>query len=293
MKYDDGRRRGRDGAVRREVRRRGARAARRRLLDRAVRRHPRAPRRRHRPVQDRERRRHRRRRAPHRGGDRRGRARLRGRRRTTCCATSRASLQGDARRRRGQGAAAGRAQPAPREGDRAAQGQARERAGARPRGGRRDDRRREGRRHAASTARTPRRCEMPWTSSRTSSAARSSCSVRSTPTARSLLVAGVTADLDRQGQGGRTRELVAQQVGGKGGGRPDLAQAGGTEPENLDAALASVAAGCASTRLSGSALDIDAAHLRSADFASTAVSSHMRRLAICGWSLLALASTTR
>jgi alanyl-tRNA synthetase len=33
---------------------------------------------------------------------------------------------------------------------------------------------------------------------------------------------------------------MATQVGGKGGGRPDMAQAGGTEPENLDKALASV-----------------------------------------------------
>ena len=33
---------------------------------------------------------------------------------------------------------------------------------------------------------------------------------------------------------------VAQQVGGKGGGRPDMAQAGGTNPAALDAALASV-----------------------------------------------------
>jgi alanyl-tRNA synthetase len=33
---------------------------------------------------------------------------------------------------------------------------------------------------------------------------------------------------------------VAQQVGGKGGGRPDMAQAGGTDPSGLSAALASV-----------------------------------------------------
>ena len=33
---------------------------------------------------------------------------------------------------------------------------------------------------------------------------------------------------------------VAAQVGGRGGGRPDFAQAGGTEPDKLDAALASV-----------------------------------------------------
>ena len=35
---------------------------------------------------------------------------------------------------------------------------------------------------------------------------------------------------------------VAQQVGGKGGGRPDMAQAGGTQPESLGRALASVQA---------------------------------------------------
>jgi alanyl-tRNA synthetase len=34
---------------------------------------------------------------------------------------------------------------------------------------------------------------------------------------------------------------VAQQVGGKGGGRPDMAQAGGTDPSGLPAALAGVA----------------------------------------------------
>ena len=34
--------------------------------------------------------------------------------------------------------------------------------------------------------------------------------------------------------------MAAMQVGGKGGGRPDMAQAGGTQPQNLAAALASV-----------------------------------------------------
>jgi alanyl-tRNA synthetase len=34
--------------------------------------------------------------------------------------------------------------------------------------------------------------------------------------------------------------FVAAQVGGKGGGKPDMAQAGGTQPENLPAALAGV-----------------------------------------------------
>ncbi len=70
---------GRDGAVRREVRRRGARAVVRRLLDRALRRHARRPHRRHRPVQDHGRGRHRLRHPPHRGGDGRGRARGRAR----------------------------------------------------------------------------------------------------------------------------------------------------------------------------------------------------------------------
>jgi len=35
--------------------------------------------------------------------------------------------------------------------------------------------------------------------------------------------------------------FVAQQVGGKGGGRPDMAQAGGTDPTNLSKALGDVA----------------------------------------------------
>ena len=54
------------------------------------------------------------------------------------------------------------------------------------------------------------------------------------------LVAGVTSDQTGSIKAGELVNQVAQQVGGKGGGRPDMAQAGGNQPENLDAALASV-----------------------------------------------------
>ncbi len=54
------------------------------------------------------------------------------------------------------------------------------------------------------------------------------------------LIAGVTPSLTSRVKAGELVNLVAQQVGGKGGGRPDMAQAGGTRPENLAAALASV-----------------------------------------------------
>jgi alanyl-tRNA synthetase len=56
------------------------------------------------------------------------------------------------------------------------------------------------------------------------------------------LIAGVTADQTARVKAGELVNFVAQQVGGKGGGRPDMAQAGGTQPENLAAALASVSA---------------------------------------------------
>ncbi len=55
------------------------------------------------------------------------------------------------------------------------------------------------------------------------------------------LVAGVTKDLTDRLQAGKLLQEVAQQVGGKGGGRPDMAQGGGTEPDKLPAALAGVA----------------------------------------------------
>ncbi len=54
------------------------------------------------------------------------------------------------------------------------------------------------------------------------------------------LIAGVTADLTGKVKAGELVNYVAQQVGGKGGGRPDMAQAGGTEPAKLAGALQSV-----------------------------------------------------
>ncbi|MGL5815362.1 MAG: alanine--tRNA ligase [Aeromonas sp.] len=54
------------------------------------------------------------------------------------------------------------------------------------------------------------------------------------------LIAGVTNDLIAKVKAGELVNLVAQQVGGKGGGRPDMAQAGGTQPEAVPAALQSV-----------------------------------------------------
>jgi alanyl-tRNA synthetase len=56
------------------------------------------------------------------------------------------------------------------------------------------------------------------------------------------LIAGVTADLTSRIKAGELVNHVASQVGGKGGGRPDMAQAGGTDLAALPAALQSVAA---------------------------------------------------
>jgi alanyl-tRNA synthetase len=54
------------------------------------------------------------------------------------------------------------------------------------------------------------------------------------------LVAGVTKDLTGRVQAGKVVGAVAQKVGGKGGGRPDLAEAGGKDAGALDEALGSV-----------------------------------------------------
>jgi len=51
------------------------------------------------------------------------------------------------------------------------------------------------------------------------------------------LIVGVTKDLTGRVQAGKVIGPVAQKVGGKGGGRPDLAEAGGKDPAALDAAL--------------------------------------------------------
>jgi alanyl-tRNA synthetase len=57
-----------------------------------------------------------------------------------------------------------------------------------------------------------------------------------------VLVAGVTSAQTKLIKAGELVGAIAQLVGGKGGGRPDFAQAGGSQPEALDAALATVAA---------------------------------------------------
>ena len=95
-------------------------------------------------------------------------------------------------------------------------------------------------RHAAK-APTPRPCATPWTSSRTSSRPPPSCWPRWTAT-RCRLAAGVTADSMGKVKAGELVNFVAQQVGGKGGGKPDMAMAGGTDASKLASALASVQA---------------------------------------------------
>lgn len=56
-----------------------------------------------------------------------------------------------------------------------------------------------------------------------------------------VLIAGVTQDQIAKVKAGDLVNVVAQMVGGRGGGRPDMAQAGGNDPARLDAALAAVA----------------------------------------------------
>ena len=51
------------------------------------------------------------------------------------------------------------------------------------------------------------------------------------------IVSGVTKDLTAKVHAGKIVGVIAQAVGGKGGGRPDMAEAGGKDPSQLDAAL--------------------------------------------------------
>jgi alanyl-tRNA synthetase len=62
----------------------------------------------------------------------------------------------------------------------------------------------------------------------------------STDGGKVTLIAGITPDLTEQVKAGELVNFVAKQVGGKGGGRPDMAQAGGTDATALPQALASV-----------------------------------------------------
>ncbi len=57
---------------------------------------------------------------------------------------------------------------------------------------------------------------------------------------RVSLIAGITSDLTGKVKAGELINMVASYVGGKGGGRPDLARAGGTNPANLSKAIDSV-----------------------------------------------------
>jgi alanyl-tRNA synthetase len=52
------------------------------------------------------------------------------------------------------------------------------------------------------------------------------------------LIVGVSKDLTARVQAGKIVGAIAAKVGGKGGGRPDLAEAGGSDVAGLDAALA-------------------------------------------------------
>ena len=60
--------------------------------------------------------------------------------------------------------------------------------------------------------------------------------------AKVSLVAGVSKDTMSKVKAGELVNFVATQIGGKGGGKPDLAQAGGTNPAALAGALAGVSA---------------------------------------------------
>ena len=64
--------------------------------------------------------------------------------------------------------------------------------------------------------------------------------VLASATDKATILAGVTKDLTSKIKAGEVVNHVAQQIGGKGGGRPDLAQAGGTDVTGLPNAMATV-----------------------------------------------------
>jgi alanyl-tRNA synthetase len=64
----------------------------------------------------------------------------------------------------------------------------------------------------------------------------------STSDGKVALIVGVTKDLTSRVQAGKIIGPVAERVGGSGGGRPDMAEAGGKNPAALDDALAQVPA---------------------------------------------------
>ena len=80
------------------------------------------------------------------------------------------------------------------------------------------------------------------------------------------LIAGVTADTTAKVKAGELVNFVAAQVGGKGGGRPDMAQAGGTQPDKLPEALASVAAWGGGRASTGAIEAMRANKVRAEDF---------------------------
>ena len=57
---------------------------------------------------------------------------------------------------------------------------------------------------------------------------------------KAQIAVGVSKAVTDRIKAGELVNFIAQQVGGKGGGRPDMAQAGGTEPQNLNSAIDSV-----------------------------------------------------
>ncbi len=89
---------------------------------------------------------------------------------------------------------------------------------------------------AASTGSTPTACAR-WPTGCATGSAPASCCVGSVVDGKVNLVAAVTKDLTKRFQAGKLVQEVARAVGGSGGGRPDLAQAGGKDPAKLDAAL--------------------------------------------------------